>query len=140
MQFSGLPPLSQRFKSYSDFCWSLMWGLLWVYWHFFNRRCFLRFIYIFRIVKGQNCQKQLSRLLVQRKQLHSRSLRDKCNLNVKGAKTFSGQRTFEKAASKDWDSLPTQIKKIAVLSRFKRELYDYLRKDDIVHCGYFKFF
>ena len=31
----------------------------------------------------------------------SKLSRDKCNLNVKGAKTSSGQRTFEGAASKD---------------------------------------
>lgn len=30
---------------------------------------------------------------------------------------------FEVAVSKDWNSLPRQIKKVTVLSRFKRELY-----------------
>ena len=72
---------------------------------FFNRRRFLKFICIFRIVKSQTCPKQLS----------GRSLRNKCILNVKGAKTSSGQRTVEAAASKDWNLLPTKIKKIAVL-------------------------
>ena len=56
-----------------------------------------------------------------------RSLRNECILNVKDAKASSGQTTFKVAASIDWNSLPTQIKKITVLSRFKRELY----KDDI---------
>ena len=81
----------------------------------FNRRRFLKFICIFRIVKSQTCPKQLSGVLVQRKQLRGRSLRNKCILNVKGAKTSSGQRTVEAAASKDWNLLPTKIKKIAVL-------------------------
>lgn len=84
----------------------------------FNRRRFLKFICIFRIVKSQTCPKQLSGVLVQRKQLHGRSLRNKCILNVKGAKTSSGQRTVEVAASKDWNLLPTKIKKITVLYYF----------------------
>ena len=67
----------------------------------FNSRRFLKFICIFRIVKSQTCPKQLS----------GRSLRNKCILNVTGAKTSSGQRTVEVAASKDWNLLPTKIKK-----------------------------
>ena len=61
---------------------------------FFNRRRFLKFICIFRIVKSQTCPKQLSGVTVQRTQLHGRSLRNKCILN---AKTSSGQRTVEAA-------------------------------------------
>ena len=55
---------------------------------------------------------------VQRKQLHGRSLRKKCILNVKGTKTCSGQRAVEVAAYKDLNLLPTKIKKITVLSYF----------------------
>ena len=84
----------------------------------FNRRRFLKFICIFRIVESQTCPKQLSGVLVQRKQLHGRSLRNKCILNVKDAKTSSGQRTVEVAASKDRNLLPTKIKKITVLYYF----------------------
>jgi len=63
----------------------------------FNRRRFLKFICIFRIVNSQTCPKQLTGVLVQRKQLHGRSLRNKCILIVK---TSSGQRTVEVAVSK----------------------------------------
>ena len=72
-------------------------------------------ICIFRIVKSQTCPKQLSGVLAQRKPLHGRTLRNKCILNVKGAKTSSGQRTVEVAASKGCNMLPTKIKKITVL-------------------------
>ena len=81
----------------------------------FNRRRFLKFICIFRIVNSQTCPKKLSGVTVQRTQLQGRSLRNKCIFNVKGAKTSSGQRTVEVAASKDWNLLPTKIKKITVL-------------------------
>ena len=52
-------------------------------------------ICIFRIVKSQTCPKQLSGVLVQRKQLHGRSLRNKCILNVKGARPLLGKEQLK---------------------------------------------
>ena len=71
----------------------------------FNRRQFLRFIYIFRIENNQNCPKQWNQVVY-----WSRESSSTVDLHVLGTsviitETSSVQRTFEVTISKFWISL-----------------------------------
>ena len=89
----------------------------------YNRRRFLRFIYIFKAINKQNCPKQLKGCFINRNELHGRSLRDNGNINVPQAKTLSGRRTFMHAGASDWNSLLTDLRKCTKLCSFKPRLF-----------------
>ena len=76
-------------------------GLLTLY----NRRRFLRFVSIFKIVNNQNCPKQLEGYLTSRAELQNRNLRNQGTLDVPQSKTSSGRKTFQIAGASDWNSL-----------------------------------
>lgn len=102
-------------------------GLLTLY----NRRRFLRFIYIFKIVNKQNCPKQLEGYFTSRNELHGRALRNSGIIDLPQAKTLSGRRTFKHAGASDWNSLPTELRKQTKLSSFKLQLFKHLKETDI---------
>ena len=62
-----------------------------------------------KIVNDINCPKQLQDKLIKRSSIRSRSLRDDSLLNVPNAKSNFGEKTFEFAAVRDWNSLPRDI-------------------------------
>ena len=82
-------------------------GLLTLY----NRRRFLRFVFIFKIVNNQDCPKQLEGYLTSRAELQNRNLRNQGTLNVPQSKTSSGRKTFQIAGASDWNSLPAELRK-----------------------------
>ena len=102
-------------------------GLLTLY----NRRRFLRFIYIFKIVNKQNCPKQLEGYFTSRSELHGKALRNSGIIDLPRAKTLSGRRTFKHAGASDWNSLPTELRKQTKLSSFKLQLFKHLKETDI---------
>ena len=73
-------------------------GLLTLY----NRRRFLRFVFIFKIVNNQNFPKQLEGYLTSRAELQNRTLRNQGTLDVPQSKTSSGRKTFQIAGASDW--------------------------------------
>ena len=96
----------------------------------FNRRRLLRFITTFKIVNDINFPKQLEDKLIKRSSIRSRSLRDDSLLNVPNAKSGFGEKTFEFAAVRDWNSLPRDIRTITNLSTFKSKLFEFLLQED----------
>ena len=78
----------------------------------YNRRRFLRFVFILNIVNNQNCPKQLEGYLTIRAELQNRNLRNQGTLNVPQPKTSSGRKTFQTAGASDWNSLPTELRKV----------------------------
>ena len=96
-------------------------GLLTLY----NRRRFLRFVFIFKIVNNQNCSKQLEGYLTSRAELQNRNLRNQGTLDVPQSKTTSGRKTFQIAGASDWNSLSTELKKTTI-SSFKFNLFEQL--------------
>ena len=102
-------------------------GLLTLY----NRRRFLRFVFIFNIVNNQNCPKQLEGYLTSRAELQNRNLRNQGTLDVPQSKTSSGRKTFQIAGASDWNSLPTELRKTTSIGSFKFNLFKQLRDSDI---------
>ena len=89
----------------------------------FNRRQFLRFIYIFRIENNQNCPKQWSQVVY-----WSRESSSTVDLHVLGTsviitETSSVQRTFEVTISKVWISLLLKWKWLFYLSLWVGSLF-----------------
>ena len=82
-------------------------GLLTLY----NRRRFLRFVFIFKIVNNQDCPKQLEGYLTSRAELQNRNLRNQGTLDVPQSKTSSGRKTFQIADASDWNSFPAELRK-----------------------------
>ena len=72
-----------------------------------------------------DCPIQLKNTFKFRFNVHQRNLRDKTLL-----KSAMGQSTFKYAAAKDWNSLPSELRDITSLSRFKRSVYTYLAAID----------
>ena len=77
-----------------------------------------------------NCPKQLQDKLIKRFSIRSRSLRDDSLLNVPNTKSGFGEKTFEFAAVRDWNSLPRDIRTITNLSTFKSKLFEFLLQED----------
>ena len=77
-----------------------------------------------------NFPKQLEDKLIKRSSIRSRSLRDDSLLNVPNAKSGFGEKTFEFAAVRDWNSLPRDIRTITNLSAFKSKLFESLLQED----------
>ena len=104
-------------------------GLLTLY----NRRQFLRFVFIFNIVNNQNCPKQLEGYLTSRAELQNRNLRKQDTLNIPQSKTSSGRKTFQIAGESDWNSLPRELRKTTSIGSFKYNLFKQLimRDSDI---------
>ena len=96
----------------------------------FNCRRLFRFITSFKIVNDINCPKQLQDKLIKRSSIRFRSLRDDSLLNVPNAKSGFGEKTFEFAAVRDWNSLPRDIRTITNLSSFKSKLFEFLLQED----------
>ena len=96
----------------------------------YNRRRFLGFLLVFKIVHRLQCPEQLTDYLQLRSSLHSRSLRDNTLLHLLKVKTSIGQSTFQYSAAADWNSLPRSIREITSLARFKSKLYNYLHNLD----------
>ena len=71
----------------------------------FNRRQFLRFIYIFRIENNQNCPKQWSQVVYWSRESSSTVDLHLLGTSVIITETSSVQRTFEVTISKFWISL-----------------------------------
>lgn len=97
----------------------------------FNRRRFLRFLLVFKIVYNVDCPSQLKNTLIFRSSLRERSLRDKSLLDIPKLSTSLGQTTFKFAAAKDWNSLPKSIRELSSYTIFKNVIYTYLQGDDI---------
>ena len=95
-----------------------------------NRRRFLRFQLVYKIVNDYNCPNQLKGYLPRRSSLHGRDLRDSTTLHLPKANTTVGQKTFQYAAAKDWNDLPKSIRSITTFSSFKAALYSFLLKSD----------
>ena len=57
-------------------------------------------------------------------------MRDKTLHDLPTVKSAMGQSTFKYAAAKDWNSLPSELRDITSLSRFKRSVYTYLAAID----------
>ena len=93
----------------------------------FNCRRLFRFITSFKIV---NCPKQLQDKLIKRSSIRFRSLRDDSLLNVPNAKSGFGEKTFEFAAVRDWNSLPRDIRTMTNLSTFRSKLFEFLLQED----------
>ena len=93
-----------------------------------NRRRFLRFQLVYKIINDYNCPNQLKGYLPRRSSLHGRDLRDNTTLHLPKANTTVGQKTFQYAAAKDWNDLPKSIRSITTLSSFKAALYSFLLK------------
>ena len=68
-----------------------------------NRRRFLRFQLVFKIVKRHNCPEHLENYIATRASLRLRSLRDDSLLNIPTARSTMGQKTFQYSAAKDWN-------------------------------------
>ena len=78
----------------------------------YNRRRFLRFVFILNIVNNQNCPKQPEGYLTIRAELQNRNVRNQGTLNVPQSKTSSGKKTVQIAGAIDWNSLPTELRKV----------------------------
>ena len=91
-----------------------------------NRRRFLRFQLVFKIVKRHNCPEHLKNYLATRASLRLRSLRDDSLLNIPTARSTMGQKTFQYPAAKDWNRLPKEFRDITNFEYFKTELFNYL--------------
>jgi hypothetical protein len=74
--------------------------------------------------------RQLQGYLVRRSEMHSRSLRDNILLHVIKTKTKMGQSSFKCAASKDWNELPQELRRVQFLSNFKTKVFKYLLNMD----------
>ena len=77
-----------------------------------------------------DCPIQLKDTFKFRFNVHQRNLRDKTLLDLQTVKSAMGQSTFKYAAAKDWNSLPSELRDITSLSRFKRSVYTYLAAID----------
>ena len=93
-----------------------------------NRRRFLRFQLVYKIINDYNCPNQLKGYLPLRSSLHGRDLRDNTSLHLPKAITTVEQKTFQYAAAKDWNDLPKSITSITTLSSFKAALYSFFPK------------
>ena len=93
-----------------------------------NRRRFLRFQLVYKIINDYNCPNQLKSYLPRRSSLHGRDLRDNTMLHLPKANTTAGQKTFQYAAAKDWNDLPKSIRSITTFSSFKAALYRFFAK------------
>ena len=102
-------------------------GLLTLY----NRRVFLRFASIFKIINNQNCPKQLEGYLTSRAELQNRNLQNQGTIDVPQSKTSSGRKTFQIAGLSDWNSLPTELRKTTSIGSFNFNLFRQLRDSDI---------
>ena len=102
-------------------------GLLTLY----NRRRFLRFVFIFKILNNQDCPKQLEGYLTSGAELQNRNLRNQGTLNVPQSRTSSGRKIFQIAGASDWNSLPTELRKTTSTGSFKFNLFKQLRNTDI---------
>ena len=102
-------------------------GLLTLY----NRRRFLRFVFIFKIVNNQDCPKQLEGYLTSRAEFQNRNLRNQGTLNIPQSKTSSGRKTFQIAGASDWNSLPAELGKITSIGSLKFNRFKQLRDSDI---------
>ena len=102
-------------------------GLLTLY----NRRRFLRFVFIFKIVNNQNCPKQLEGYLTSGAELQKRNLRNQGTLDVPQSKTTSGGKTVQIAGASDWNSLPRELRKTTSIGSFKFNLFKQMRDSDI---------
>ena len=60
-----------------------------------NRRRFLRFPLVYKIINDYNCPNQLKGYLPRRSSLHGRDLRDSTTLHLPKANTTVGQKTFQ---------------------------------------------
>ena len=82
-------------------------GLLTLY----NRRRFLIFVFIFKIVNSQNYPKQLEGHLTSMAELQNRNLRNQGTLDIPQPKTSAGRKTFQIAGASDWNSLSAELRK-----------------------------
>ena len=76
----------------------------------------------FKIVNDINFPKQFQDKPIKRLSICSHSFRDDSLLNVLNAKSGFGEKTFEFAPVRDWNSLPRDIRTITNLSTFKSKL------------------
>ena len=95
-----------------------------------NRRRFLRFQLVYKIINDYNCPNQLKDYLPRRSSLYGRGLTDNTTLHLPKANTTVGKKTFQYAAAKDWNDLPKSIRSITIFSSFKVVLYSLLLKSD----------
>ena len=94
-----------------------------------NRRRFLRFQLVYKIINDYNCPNQLKGYLPRRSSLHGRDLRDSTTLHLPKANTTIGQKTFQYAAAKDWNDLPKSIRSITTFTHHSKQPYIVFRKN-----------
>jgi hypothetical protein len=104
-------------------------GLLTLY----NRRRFLRFQLIFKIVNNFRCPEPLVSYLPSRSSIHGKHFRDNTLLHLPKAKSATGQSTFQFSAARDWSSLPKELREINSLNTFKSAIFRYLLNLDVVN-------
>ena len=97
-----------------------------------NRRRFLRFQLIFKIVNNFKCPEQLVSYLPSRSSMHNKNFRDNTLLHFPKEKSDTGHSTFQNSATRDWNSLPKAIRGIASLNPFKSAIFKYLLNLDVV--------
>ena len=71
-----------------------------------------------------------SKTNLKRSSIRFRSLRDDSLLNVPNAKSGFGEKTFEFASVRDWNSLPRDIRTMTNLSTFRNKLFEFLLQED----------
>ena len=75
-----------------------------------NRKRFLRFQLIFKLVHSFQCPEQLTSYLPRRSSVRKRELRDDNLLHLPTAKTAMGQSAIQDSAAKDWNTSSTTHK------------------------------
>jgi hypothetical protein len=106
-------------------------GLLTLY----NRRRFLRFQLIFKIVNNFRCPEPLVSYLPSRSSIHGKHFRDNTLLHLPKAKSATGQSRFQFSAAIGIgaSSLPKELREINSLNTFKSAIFRYLLNLDVVN-------
>ena len=97
----------------------------------YNRRRFHRFLAIFKILYKQDCSEKLYDIFKFRSCMRGRDLRDNSLLHLPAVKTSTGQSTFQYAGTRDWNSLPRDIRDTSDFKSFKNVLFKYLQSTDV---------
>ena len=95
-----------------------------------TRRCFLRFISIFKILHNLDCPDQLRDIFKFKFNIHDRDLKDDTLLHLPKVISATGHSMFKYAGAKDWNSLPLNFREITSISSFKCSIYMYLLEID----------
>ena len=95
-----------------------------------NRRRYLRWQLVYKIVNDYHCPRQLQGFFEMRSELHRKALRDSKELHLPRYKTVMGQSTFEFTAAKEWNDLPKELRACETLRIFKFKTFKLLIEFD----------